>query len=201
MTLMRVLVDGLPWPRGAPGWTASHDPEMCLGGRPLMTLRRVWEDGLQWPRGAPGWTASHDPEARLGGRPPMTRRRAWVDGLPWPWDTPGWTASHDPEARLGGHPPMTPRRVWVDGLPESPWEPTARPWILKQSICLLYTELTKKSTKNSYLILFLSKDWLKHHGKYETLSVNLRWRDDWMLQSFGNCRQKALYVVRTRTNF
>ena len=34
-------------------------------------------------------------------------------------------------------------------------------------------ELKQKSTKNSYLILLLSKDRLKHHGKSEKLSVYL----------------------------
>ena len=56
---------------------------------------------------------------------------------------------------------------------------TASPRILKQSIYLLYTEFTHKSTKNSYLILFLSQDWLKTSQKiWNTVcfgGVNLRW--------------------------
>ena len=48
---------------------------------------------------------------------------------------------------------------------------TASPRVLKQSISLLYAEFKQKSTKNSYLILLSSKDWLKHHRKSEKLSI------------------------------
>ena len=44
-------------------------------------------------------------------------------------------------------------------------EPIKQPGLSQQSICLLYTELTQKSTKNFYIMLFLSKDRLKHHRK------------------------------------
>ena len=69
--------------------------------------------------------------------------------------------------------PSSSGKNYAAGAPESQYR-TAMLRILKQSIYLLYAEVTDKSTKNSYLILFLSKGRLKHHRKSETLSVNLR---------------------------
>ena len=45
-------------------------------------------------------------------------------------------------------------------------------------------------------IFFLIKNWLKHQGKFETLSVNLRVKDNWII---WNRRQRALYGVRAHT--
>ena len=39
------------------------------------------------------------------------------------------------------------------------------------NLLVKYTEFTQKSTKNSCHILFLSKDWLKHRRKSDTMSV------------------------------
>ena len=81
-------------------------------------------------------------------------------------------------------------------------EPIKQPGLSQQSICLLYTELTQKSTKNFYIILFLSKDRVKHHRKSETLSIILRWKDELMLQNhFGIADKEHCMVSELSQSF
>ena len=104
--------------------------------------------------------------------------------LPLPRDAPGWAA----------------RRGVMAGSARFPWAyKNSQTSNIKAVDMSLYADFKEKSTKNSYLILLYSKDWLKHHGKSEKLSV-LSLPEKWLKFSIiWESPTKALYGVRARS--